>query len=94
MIDAGVKQMTPTTIIRVENGLLRLPAEIVPLSEALEVLVQVSPDGAIVLKPVDPDQRWFWAPEWQRGEIEAEAEIKNGRTEYFDSEDAFLNALD
>jgi hypothetical protein len=87
--------MTPGTIIRVEeDGLIRLPANIVPMSEAREVLVQVSPDGSIILKPIDPDQRWFWTREWQQGEIEAEAEIKSGNTEHFDSEEAFLDALD
>jgi antitoxin MazE len=37
-------------------------------------------DG-IKLKPakvIDPDQAWFWTEEWQKGEREADNDIKNG----------------
>jgi AbrB family looped-hinge helix DNA binding protein len=39
-------------------------------------------DGAIVMLPkklIDADQAWFWSPEWQKGEREAEADIRAGR---------------
>ena len=39
-------------------------------------------DGAIVMLPkklIDADQAWFWSPEWQRGERQAESDIRAGR---------------
>lgn len=39
-------------------------------------------DGQIVLIPkkvIDADQAWFWSPEWQRGEREADQDIRKGR---------------
>lgn len=42
----------------------------------------------------DPDQTWFWTPEWQAKEREADADIAAGRVTYFDSDEAFLDALD
>ncbi|MGH3067730.1 MAG: hypothetical protein ACRDMI_03985 [Streptosporangiaceae bacterium] len=41
-----------------------------------------------------PDQAWFWTPEWQEGEREADEHIAARRTEYFDSVEEFLAALD
>jgi antitoxin PrlF len=46
------------------------------------------------MKMIPADQAWFWTPEWQAGEHEADADIAAGRTEYFDSDEAFLAALD
>jgi AbrB family looped-hinge helix DNA binding protein len=39
-------------------------------------------DGEIVMtlkRLIDADQAWFWTPEWQAGEREAEEDIKAGR---------------
>jgi hypothetical protein len=48
----------------------------------------------IIKGPIDPDQAWFWTPEWQAKEQEAEADKAAGRVERFESHDAFLAALD
>ena len=43
-------------------------------------------DGEIVLKVkrlVDKEQAWFWSERWQRGEKEAEADIRAGRVHPF-----------
>lgn len=42
----------------------------------------------------DPQQAWFWTPEWQAGEQHASAELAAGQSEYFDDEDSFLAALE
>lgn len=38
-------------------------------------------------------QEWFWTPEWQAAEREAEADIESGRVYDFDSVDEALAAL-
>jgi len=40
------------------------------------------------------DQDWYWTPDWQDGEREAEADLAAGRTTVYSSEDDFLAALD
>jgi hypothetical protein len=40
------------------------------------------------------DQAWFWTPEWQAGEREADEDIAAGRTTFFASTEDFLTALD
>lgn len=48
----------------------------------------------VVGEEADPDQAWFWTPEWQAKEREADADIAAGRGTFYDSTDAFLAALD
>ena len=51
--------------------------------------------GSIATHRIDPDQAWFWTPEWLAGEREIDAARARGETgEVFDSEDAFLAALE
>lgn len=42
----------------------------------------------------DPDQAWFWTPQWQAREREADEEIAAGHTTYYESGEEFLAALD
>ncbi len=70
----------------------------------LHQLVDELPDTAVegagvflrgVIKgPIDPDQAWFWTPEWQLKEHEAEADKAAGDAERFESDEEFLAALD
>jgi hypothetical protein len=39
------------------------------------------------------DQAWFWTPEWQAKEREADEDIAAGRFERFYSDEAFLAAM-
>ena len=39
------------------------------------------------------DQAYFWTPEWQAGEAEAQADIDAGRVECYDSVQDFLDSL-
>ena len=41
----------------------------------------------------DPDQRWFWDPQWLAGELEAEREIAAGRGVQHDSDETFVRML-
>ena len=45
-------------------------------------------------EPHDPDQAWFWTEEWQKGEREADEDIRAGRIESFDTMEEFLATLD
>ena|ERR1035438_2727678 len=40
------------------------------------------------------DQWWFWTPEWQAGEREADADIAAGRTQVYTNAAEFLASLD
>jgi len=43
-------------------------------------------NGEIVLKAkalVDKQQAWFWSERWQQGEIEAQEDVRTGRTYRF-----------
>ena len=44
--------------------------------------------------PVDPDQAWFWIPEWQRKEREADVDKAAGSPDRYGSDEEFLAALD
>ena len=45
-------------------------------------------------KLVDKSQAYFWTEEWQKGEAEAEADIRGGRVKTFDSVEELLEELD
>ena len=81
------------------DGQVSLPAEAraaLHVSGAPGSEVEVVTIGGLVLVlPVDrdPDQAWFWTPEWLAGELAAEADKAAGRQEAFGSDDDFLTAL-
>lgn len=61
--------------------------------DVLEVRVQ---DGRIELVPmalIPRDQLWFWTPEWQAREREADEDIRAGRVESFHSADELIRSL-
>ena len=80
------------------KGQLTLPEEIrkaARLEEGDLFDAEVTADG-ILLRPrrlIDTTQAWFWSPEWQAGEREADADRDAGRVETFASGDEFLDAL-
>ncbi len=69
------------------RGVVTLPAALrrkLHLDEkGSQVEVVERTDGVIELRPllaIPADEAWFWTPEWQAKEREAEEEIKAGRT--------------
>jgi hypothetical protein len=62
----------------------------------LTEILQVVDDRAVVTpkKLVDKSQAYFWTEEWQKGEAEAEADVKAGRVKTFDSVEELLEDLD
>ena len=43
---------------------------------------------------IDPDQAWFWTPEWQAKERQADEDIAAGRGKVYLSDEEFLASLD
>jgi antitoxin PrlF len=43
---------------------------------------------------IPDDQAWFWTPEWQAKEREADADIAAGRGRIYYSDEEFLAALE
>ena len=93
----GVKQFVAT--LR-KKGIFTIPQEVrdaVRLHEGDNMIVTVE-DDRIVLTPAAPvvprDQAWFWTPEWQAKEREADEDLAAGRVTYYDSSEEFLASLD
>jgi AbrB family looped-hinge helix DNA binding protein len=81
------------------KGQLTVPDEIrkaARLEPGDPIEVELTEDGILLrpLKTIDPSQAWFWTPEWQAKEREADAEIAAGRVRYFGSDEEFLAAFD
>lgn len=80
------------------KGQLTLPEEIrtaARLEEGDLLDAEITAEG-ILLRPqklIDATQAWFWEPAWQAGEREADADRRAGRSESFDSGEAFLAEL-
>jgi AbrB family looped-hinge helix DNA binding protein len=53
-------------------------------------------DDELVLRPqaaVDRDQAWYWSPEWQAAEREADSDTRAGRYDDFESMDDMIADL-
>ncbi len=80
------------------KGQLTLPEEIraaARLEEGDLFEAEITDEG-ILLRPqkvIDATQAWFWTPEWQAGEREADAQEAAGLGEAFNSDEEFLDAL-
>ena len=81
------------------GGRVTLPEEVrlaAGLHDGDELTAEVVNDG-ILLRPCaerDPDQWWYWTPEWQEGERQIERDRAAGLSgPVFDSGDEFLDAL-
>jgi AbrB family looped-hinge helix DNA binding protein len=60
------------------------------------VEVELVEDGILIrpMKLIDASQAWFWTPEWQEGERQADADIAAGRVMRFESDEELLAYLD
>ncbi len=81
------------------NGQITLPSEVRRRMRASEGDVFVaevrSPDEIVLRKKslVDASQAYFWTDEWQRGEREAQEDIRHGRVKRFRSAKALITDL-
>jgi hypothetical protein len=69
------------------------------LHELVEGLPENTLDGAAVLLRglsdgrIDPDQAWFWTPDWLSGELEVDREAATDPGEVYEDANAFKAAL-
>jgi len=74
----------------------RLPEDVVRrVEQGVPVTLVVSREnGRLAMREIDPEQAWFWTPEWQEGEREADEDIAAGRVTRYDSDEEFLKYLE
>lgn len=81
------------------KGQVTIPTDVrraVRLEEGDPVRVEIVEDGILLrpMKLIDASQAWFWTPEWQVMEREADEDIAAGRVQRFESDEDFLAALE
>lgn len=85
--------------VQPKNGTITIPAAVrrqFGLDQPGAQVEIVVRDGEIVLVPhvaVPTVQRWFWTPEWQAMEREADQDLAAGRSTDFDTGEDFLAHL-
>ena len=73
-----------------QKGIITLPSEIrkklhLMVGDLLAVILEKDRITLIPKAAIDKDQIWFWTKEWQKGELEAEEDIRKGKTKKFKS---------
>jgi AbrB family looped-hinge helix DNA binding protein len=83
MARAGRRRPRLTTLAMRRKGIVTIPEAVrkeLDLHEG-DHLVATVEDGRLVLIPapvIPDDQAWFWTPQWQAKEAEADQEITDG----------------
>ena len=88
--------MKPKTVKLNKKGQLTIPIEIrksLNLSEKSKLSILVE-DHKILLTVIPKDQAWFWTKEWQKGEAEADEDIKKGNLTRFNNVEDAIKFLD
>lgn len=96
---AHLRATTMTVKLGAGEG-LTLPEKIrqaAGIAEGDTVYVEVEDHGEaglhVRLRSIDPEQAWFWTPEWQAKEREADEDYAAGRFTTHNSDEEFLAAL-
>ena len=81
-----------------KNAQITLPAQVRKSAhlEDGDILECEVREGQIVLTPkklIDKKDAWFWTPEWQQAEAEAQKDVQTGAVQEFDSVDDLLKHL-
>lgn len=93
------ERITHRTKLR-SKGQLTLPPEIreaLRVKEGDDIEFAIEEDGTVTVRGyilIPADQAWFFTPEWQAKEREADDEIARGDVTYFDSHEDFMAALE
>ena len=92
-----IREPMNKTILR-KKHILTIPRELVDrmcLEEGDEFIV-TEENGRIVLTPalsIPADQAWFWTPTWQARVAEAEADLAQGNSTVYRSDEEFMASL-
>lgn len=68
------------------------------ITESGELEIEL-PDGLkpgpvyVTIATIDPEQAWFWTPEWQAQERKVDEDIAAGRYKDFSTMEDFINDL-
>jgi bifunctional DNA-binding transcriptional regulator/antitoxin component of YhaV-PrlF toxin-antitoxin module len=89
--------MTRTTLRA--KGQITLPEDIrvgAKLEEGDLFEAEITHEGILLRtqKVIDANQAWFWTPEWQAGEREADANAAAGDGEFFASGEQLLQGIE
>lgn len=81
-----------------QKGIVTLPADIrrklhLAVGDLLAVFLEKDKITLVPKAAIDKDQTWFWSKEWQKGELEAEEDIKKSRIKRFKSVKALMEDL-
>jgi hypothetical protein len=102
MANPGYGELMPEAddrlVVTHHRGTISLPVELCVRrgldEDGVLVRVHEREDGVIELHPHQevpgPDQAWFWTPEWQQMEREADEAIADGRVYRFDSTEEMM----
>lgn len=87
--ERGIDMKERTTIQIRKRGQVTLPKSFLEkfnLGEGDTLELEVNNEGEITVTPmvkVPVSQKWFWTEPWQKGEREADEDIKKGRVKTF-----------
>jgi hypothetical protein len=84
----------PHTITLSDKAYETLASEAAALGQTPEALIEAWAASVPPAEERDPGQAWFWMPQWQAMEREADADLAAGRFTRFESDEEFLRALD
>ena len=81
------------------HGQITLPVSVrkeLGVEEGDLIEIEVVEEHAVLMpkKLVDKSQAYFWTKRWQKGEREADEDIKAGRVRVFDSVEDLIKDLD
>ncbi|GAB3218996.1 AbrB/MazE/SpoVT family DNA-binding domain-containing protein [Glycomyces halotolerans] len=92
--------ITETRVRVRQKGQVTLPREVrerLHIEEGDEISFVTTEDGVVTVRgytAIPADQRWFWTPEWQAGEREADEQIAAGGGRVYHDIDEMLDDLD
>jgi hypothetical protein len=84
----------PVAWLTVPQPLVGNPTAYRALHRQVDPYLAVTAVWPTVPAGTDPDQAWFWTPEWQAGEREADEDLAAGRFTRFNSDEEFERYLD
>jgi AbrB family looped-hinge helix DNA binding protein len=90
-MSATVMKISPQGQIRIPQRIMNLLG--ITKGDYVEVEAE---EGHIILKPrklIDPSQSWYWTPEWQIKEKEADQNLSSGEYRDFDTIEELLEDL-